>query len=163
MPSVIFTVAGLLLFLWDYVGDILVAIKHFYAGDYVWAALTVLLIVVPALVVGTLLFKKFPQMMSDLDFNVSTWLSCTDVVLLVFGCSPFVWAVCKIFFSFKWRRRQFTVNQDNYNDLCKIACLIGECQKEIRASERLHMSLESGPQLLLQVYIVLSSDWEGFT
>ncbi len=168
--SLIFLVLGLVLYLWDVISDLILAVEYFNQGDVIWGSLTLSFFVVAGICmsvlnvhqwtylktqqsenndVGKFFRENFPVKLLDIGFVMSMLLSVT----------PLMWVVVLIFV---WRkgRKYLTGNEDRLRDT---DLLQEKIAIKVANSQMVEAFIEAAPQFLLQLYIVFSSPWQGMT
>ncbi len=151
LSSIFFAIIGVVLFLVDVQSDVSLAVELFSQGDVVWAGLTTALIAIPGLLCACLI----TILLSDLEDTASALLCIGCFFSGTFLLSPVLFTVRKCQLWRKIRRKSCCHNEFLKEQLHN--------ENRIQTFETLHVCVESAPQLLLQLYIVFSSQWEGAT
>jgi len=139
-----YTVTGFLLPFLDFGTDLVVAVTHFYWGDWSWGALTLAFVGLPGLVCGLAIavfgLKK--------EFNSRRLINYSLCVLL----GPILYPFIQIFVS-TYMVYLMVIRRDRAP-----VEVMGHDVKQFKALEGY---LESGPQFVLQTYILLRGAKRG--
>ncbi len=164
--SLVFHVLGLVLYVWDILSDLVLAGEYFNDGDVIWGSLTLAFFVVAGLGLSALNLYQWGNVKNE--FREDKFLEDNFPVTLftigffataVFLVTPPMWVVVLIFV---WRkgRKYLTGENDNLRDTDILQKAISS---KVANSQMVEAFIEAAPQFLLQLYIVFSSPWEGWT
>ncbi|TNN88948.1 XK-related protein 9 [Liparis tanakae] len=153
------TIAGLLLYVGDIWTDIQLAVKYFQESHFVWTGLTLMFVLVGLLVTQVFSHTWYRDDMTDVLMNaegtprISSLSKGGLVFLHLFGMGVFTryYYLLRKGFKVVWKSRHpYTV--DERRDVHhKLFCMA----TDLSMLKLFETFLESVPQLLLQLYIVL--------
>ncbi|KAF3703552.1 XK-related protein 9 [Channa argus] len=152
------TVAGLLLYVVDIWTDIVLALKYFQEKQFVWTVLTLVFVLTGQLVTQAFSYAWYCDDMNDVLINpsgitISGMSKCKLTVIHLFGMGIFTryYHLLKKGFKAVWTTTNSYAVEDERNVHHSLFCLATDLSM-VRLFEAF---LESVPQLLLQLYIVL--------
>lgn len=156
------TLAGLFFYVFDICTDIGLALKFFLNGDYVWSGLTVMFVLTGLLVTQIFSFAWYWDDMSNVFINpqgkssISGSKKCGLAALHVFGMGIFTryYHLLKKGIDVIWTSANYYKDEE-IRDVHKRLFGLATDLSMLRLFEAF---LESVPQLLLQLYIMLGHD-----
>lgn len=156
------TLAGLFLYVFDIWTDVGLALKYFQDSQYVWSGLTVMFVLTGLVVTQIFSFVWYLDDMSDVFINpegkssISGRSKCGLAALHVFGMGIFTryYHLLKKGIDVIWTSTNF-YTEDEIRDVHKrLFCMA----TDLSMLKLFEAFLESVPQLLLQLYILLGHD-----
>lgn len=156
------TIAGLFLYVFDIATDIGLALKYFQENHYVWGGLTVMFVLTGLLVTQIFSYAWYWDDLSDVLINPEgkkDILGMSKVglaVLHVFGMGIFTRFLHLLMKGFRvvWRTDESRSVEEIRDVHCKLFCMA----TDLSMLKLFEAFLESAPQLLLQLYILLGHD-----
>uniref|UniRef100_A0A3Q1EGA4 XK-related protein n=1 Tax=Acanthochromis polyacanthus TaxID=80966 RepID=A0A3Q1EGA4_9TELE len=156
------TLGGLFLYVFDIWTDVGLALKHFQDGHYVWSGLTVMFVLTGLLVTQIFSIAWYWDDMSNVFINpqgkssTSGRTKCGLAALHVFGMGVFTryYHLLKKGIDVIWTSTN-SYTEEEIRDVHKILFGLATDLSMLRLFEAF---LESVPQLLLQIYIILGHD-----
>ncbi|KAK2859433.1 hypothetical protein Q5P01_004053 [Channa striata] len=155
----LFTIAGLFLYVVDIWTDIALALKYFHRKEVDWAVLTLVFVLTGQLVTQTFSFAWYCDDMNDVLINpsgiktISGMSKCKLTVIHFLGMGIFTryYHLLKKGFKAVWTTTNSYTVEDKRNVHHSLFCLA----TDLSMARLFEAFLESVPQLLLQLYIVL--------
>ncbi len=152
-------VVGLLLFLWDITSDMNLAVRYFRDGDVVWGGLTLALVIVAGTVMSLLnvyQWKRVNGLFAEQNYPARVFTIGFVAAAFLF-VTPMMWVVTLMYL---WKKgREFLHGQRD-----KFSFKLQEkVQSSFANSQMVEAFVEAAPQFLLQLFIIFSTPWEGWT
>ncbi|XP_072170268.1 XK-related protein 6-like [Diadema setosum] len=150
--NVIFMLSGMILYVADIVTDLFVGVQYFRSDHYLWSIMTFLFVLIPSLILQYFSFRWF---VSDLE-NDSDHKDKGLAGRLVCWCDWLATHVLQLgALKRYWRNLKFGLRSRKDEAYCEL--MIYE-YRDITMLRLLEAFMESAPQLVLQVYIMVETE-----